>query len=317
MSTDVLADLPTRFKLVNALPATFFAVLTGALLLAGAPGEAPGWDNLVEHGRRYGWVGAVGAMALVTVTALLLEPLELASIRLLEGYWSARGPLGRAAEFGRWIQRQRRDRVEFLLDAALVQGMPTEDLQLQLALMPQGELLPTALGNRLRSFEEKAGRAYGLESTELWPRLYYVLPEPVLAYVGKARNQLDTASRLCLTFILSALVSAVLLAGHPLWYALPAGSALAAAASYRSALAAADSFGIAVTAAIDVYRLRLLQEMRVDMPADTAAERLINETLRDLWTGDTTASVRYAPADSDILVIFKNLRSGRRPRPRS
>jgi hypothetical protein len=306
---DALNEVPARFKLVNALPAALFVCTIGVLLLSGAPQEAPAFDHLLESARRFGWAGAAAAVGFVAVGAVLLEPLELASIRLLEGYWSAWGPLRRAADLGRWVQRRKLERLKLLTDVAQARSIPSADIDAELLNFPSsGALLPTALGNRLRAFEERAGRAYGLQAIVLWPRLYYVLPDTVLSYVARTRNQLDTASRLCLTLMLSAAAAAVLLATHPLWWLVPLAMLAGAAVAYRSALAAAGNFGVAVTAAIDVYRLRLLQELRVDMPVDTAGERTINDQLSLLWAGEKRAGVRYAPADSDIAVYLQALR---------
>lgn len=278
-------------------------------MLSGAPGQAPDFDLLLDQARRYGWAGAALSAAVVAVGAIMLEPLELASIRLLEGYWSAFGPLRRMAGFGRSVQRHRRDRLRFLYETAAYWGRDTTELEGLLQAFPSGDnLLPTALGNRLRAFEERAGRAYGFQAIVLWPRLYYVLPEPVLAYVGRCRNQLDTASRLCLTFLVSVPATGVLIARYPIWWLLPAGLTAASVLAYRATLAAADNYGVAVRAAIDVHRLRLLQEMRVEMPPDTAAERAVNERLASLWAGSTSAVVPYAPADNDVAILLKDLR---------
>jgi hypothetical protein len=313
--TNALADMPIRFKLVNAVPATLFVGIIGMLLLSGAPRRAPSFDVLLERARHYGWVGAAAAAGVVAVGALLLEPLELASIRLLEGYWSPWGPLGKLADLGCWLQERRQERLLFLYDVAGSGSETAARVQRQLAAFPEGgPLLPTALGNRLRAFEERAGAAYSVQAIHLWPRLYHVLPDSALATVNEFRNQLDTASRLCLSLGMTALIAAGLLARQPLWWMLPVVLLLASVAAYRSALAAADNYGVAVATAIDVYRLRLLQEMRLQMPVDTEEERQINDQLRQLWAGSRVASVAYALTDGDTGTSSKSRRDrGGRP----
>ncbi|WP_306207762.1 hypothetical protein [Actinoplanes sp. RD1] len=313
---DAFADVPFRFKVVNALPAAFLACLVSALALAGAPVRAPDADKLVEQAGRFGWWGAAAAAVVIAVAALLLEPLELASVRILEGYWPDLGPFRRLAEAGRAVQRRRKEKAQFLQQTAGVRGVPAGSFVRAVRRYPDGEdLLPTTLGNRLRAFESSAGKPYGIDAIELWPRLYFVLPDSALSYINRSRTQLDTACRLCLTFGVSALISAGLLFAYPLWWLLPGALVLAAVIAYQAALAAAENYGITVTAAVDVYRVRLLQEMRLDMPIDTEGERAVNRELGNLWGGSQTANVPYARADSDMAILLQDLRR-RRPRRR-
>ncbi|MEU4089655.1 hypothetical protein [Streptomyces aureus] len=292
------ADLTPRLKFVNILPTVVFLMVIGALWLSGAPAYPPTLTVLIENARRASWPAALGLTSAALVTGLLLQPLELASIRFLEGYWSTTGPLRGLGKRGRWIQQRRKDRLvwlnERLGDSAhkeLVEHVPRE-----LAVFPVKQpVLPTALGNRLRAAEEKAGAVYSLDATLTWPRLYFVLPQDVLRFVSQSRNELDTAVRLCLSFALTSVASAALLLRHPVWLALPAAFALLSALAYRTALHAAQAYGVTFTSVIDVYRLRLLKEMSVRMPADSDEEREINDNLRLLWNreGLLEDPVRY------------------------
>lgn len=306
LPVEAIGDLSVRFKLVNALPAAFLVCLIGVLTLSGAPLASPDFGKMVDRARDYGWTGAAISVAVIAVGALLLEPFELASIRLLEGYWAAWGPMRKLGDFGRWMQTRRRDRLMFLMEA--YEDLPeAAEAQDQLKHVPAQALLPTSLGNRLRAFEERAGAAYGIPAIDLWPRLHYALPEAVLSYVNMHRNQLDTACRLCLSLATAGVGTFGLLIRFPLWWWLPLALVIGAVVAYRATLAAAENYGVAARAAIDVYRLRLYQEMRVQTPADTAEERTINDNLRRLWMGDNSASVRYAPTDSDMTIVIEAL----------
>ncbi|MFF2363919.1 hypothetical protein ACFVU0_14585 [Streptomyces sp. NPDC058122] len=294
------ADLTPRLKFVNILPTVVFLMVTGALWLSGAPAHAPTLTVLIENAKHASWPAALGLTSAALVTGLLLQPLELASIRFLEGYWRTSGPLRGLGERGRWIQQRRKDRLVWLNEQLgrsahkeLVEHVPRE-----LAAFPdKQQVLPTALGNRLRAAEEKAGAVYSLDATLTWPRLYFVLPPDVLRFVSQSRNELDTAVRLCLSFALTSLASAVLLLRHPVWLALPACLALLCALAYRTAVHAAQAYGVTFTSVIDVYRLRLLKEMSVRMPADSDEELGINDNLRLLWEreGPLEEPVRYDP----------------------
>ncbi|MFD7472469.1 hypothetical protein ACFV8Z_09875 [Streptomyces sp. NPDC059837] len=296
------ADLTPRLKFVNILPSLVFMVTVGSLWLSGAPENPPDFSVLMKRAGHYGWPGAVLITAGSLIVGLLLQPLELASIRFLEGYWRPSGPLGRLGEFGRWVQERRKTRLTWLRDhlsdgphAEFAKHVPGE-----LALLPdKQEVLPTALGNRLRAAEERAGRPYSLDAILTWPRLYFVLPQDVLRVVAQSRNELDTAVRLCISFALTAVVSTGLLLRHPVWLALPGGFALLSALAYRAALHAAEDYGVTFTAVIDVYRLRLLREMSVKMPEDSAAEQAINHKISQVWgrKGRLRNPVPYAPGE--------------------
>jgi hypothetical protein len=293
-------DFPLRFKVVNAVPVAVVTLLVGTIILAGAPGHAPRWDSLLTHARGFGWTGAAAALAVTVVIALLAEPLELATIRLLEGYWPATGPLRQAGAVGIWLQRRRHARLTFL-EGSADPVMSDEAAEAKAVRFPPDldRVLPTALGNRLRAFEDKAGAGYELDAITWWPRLYHTLSDQTRATVDQYRNQLDVAARLTIAFAVGAVALAVLLAPYPLWWLLPALTGALSWLAYRSALGAAETYGIAVTAAIDVYRLHMLQEMRVQLPRDTVAERKLNGQLFKLWSGVTKTNVQYQTTDSD------------------
>lgn len=282
------ADLTPRLKFVNILPSALLITVVVALILGGAPAHAPSFDRLLGNARSYGWPGAVLASVGALVAGLLLQPLELASIRLLEGYVSATGPLGPLARMGTWVQANRRSRLLWQHNRLQYDDpLSAQDAQFRLTRMPHTQpVLPTVLGNRLRAAEERAGRPYRLDSLLTWPRLYHVLPQEVLQTISEGRNELDTAARLCLSFVLTSAVTTGLLLLHPWWLLLPAAFAVLSWFAYRAAVHAATTYGDTVAAVIDVYRMRLLQEMRIALPKDTDEERELNKKLIDLWRRD-------------------------------
>ncbi|WP_406480254.1 hypothetical protein [Streptomyces sp. NBC_01615] len=297
------SDLAPRLKFVNVLPTAILLIIVASLLLSGAPANAPSFEALVDNAGHYGWVGAALATAGSLVVGLLLQPLELASIQVLEGYWGRSGPLAPLAAFGSWMQERRKSRLDWVIDH-LTDRLPllADSAAQKLDLLPDANLLPTKLGNRLRAAEDRAGAPYGLDAVMAWPRLFFSLPEDALQKVTEYRNQLDIAVRLCITFGLGALITTALLVLHPLWLAVPAICALLSWFAYHAALHAATTYGIAFTAAIDVYRMKLLRDLSLKMPANTDEERDINGKLMALWErrGGWPAPVDYAPAgDSD------------------
>ncbi|MEU1479761.1 hypothetical protein ACFYZ8_39290 [Streptomyces sp. NPDC001668] len=292
------ADLTPRLKFVNILPSALLITVVVALILGGAPSHPPGLERLLDHAGAHSWIGVVVATAGALVAGLLLQPLELASIRLLEGYVSPTGPLGPLARLGVWVHENRRSRLAWQMEH-LSEPASVEAARFRLALMPhEAPVLPTTLGNRLRAAEERAGRPYDLDALVAWPRLYYVLPQDVLRSVSDDRNQLDTAARLCLSFALTSAVTTGLLLLHPWWLLLPAVFAVLSWCAYRASVHAATTYGESVAAVFDVYRLKLLQEMNLQLPADTEKERALNQRLMDYWSRDD-ATPRPRPLTYD------------------
>jgi len=299
------ADLSPRLKLVNLLPSALLIATVGALVLSGAPQHAPSLDALQRITEPLGWTTGVIAAVGAAVLGLMLQPLELASIRLLEGYWRANGPLAGLGKFGFWLQKRRRSQLEWVRqrlkydDAAL--ASQADDV-LRSSFPMELSLLPTTLGNRLRAMEERAGRPYGLNIIVTWPRLYFILPEDALRKVNEYRNQLDISSRLCITFGLAGVITAVLLLRFGWWLMLPTTFFALSWFAYRSAVEAASSYGVAVTAAIDVYRLKLLQALRTRMPQNSDEERTVNYALTEYWErrGGTPPTVEYSLTDTDV-----------------
>ena len=292
------SDFPLRFRLVDVAPTALFVLVVGGLLLAGAPAHAPSADRALAQTRAVGWIGASVATIAVAVIALILQPLELATVRFLEGYWSGAGPLVRVARLQVWVQERRRDRYQWLVETQAVSELSPEASHRVLE-WPDSGVLPTALGNRLRAYESTAGRAYGLDAIATWRRLYFVLPESALTIVNQHRNQMDTTCRFSVSLALSAIASFGLLLAHGVWLFFPTALALGSWAAYRAALAAATNYGMAFTAAIDVYHLELLRQLGVKAPQDTADERKTTAPLQLLWIGDKEASVQYAGDDGD------------------
>ncbi len=68
-------------------------------------------------------------------------------------------------------------------------------------------LLPTALGNVLRSAEDRAGVRYGADSVVVWPRLFPLLPEQLARSVEDEVTQLDVSARLTVTWAAAALTA--------------------------------------------------------------------------------------------------------------
>src|SRR5262245_42365441 len=95
-ATGAVSDLGVRFNVVGVLPTAMLTTALAALIASGAPGESPDFDELIDSLDKLSAADAVVLTAVVVVVGLLLQPLQLALVRVLEGYWGS----GRVA---RWI----------------------------------------------------------------------------------------------------------------------------------------------------------------------------------------------------------------------
>ncbi len=280
------AGLGRRFFLIGYFPVYAAGLWLLLLVWAGAWGPlrfAKAWKTASGLG-----LGEVVLLVLaLTVVAVVLQPFQLAMMRMLEGAgpgWPGRKLL---------LERQRSRKNE-LRTAAQVSGPGLTDAQIQEAgesghelrrsfAMPDHLLRATALGNVLTAMEDGAGRTYGIDPVVAWPRLYPLLGERVREIVDDRRDGLDLAGRMAVTMALTAVATGVLLAASGWWWALTLVPAVLAWASYRGAVHAALAYAESVTVAFDLHRAELFGALRVALPGTLKAERELNEAWCDHW----------------------------------
>jgi hypothetical protein len=148
--------------------------------------------------------------------------LQILFVRLLEGYWGDSTIGLWMGRLGKRIQERQRQNLENKSKKTVVRnagnpGANVEEsqqkisagLKLKQFYPSQDRLLPTALGNTLRATEDSAGQKYGLNTVEIWPRLYPLISDNLRNTLGELRNQLDTVTRFCITFLACALASLI------------------------------------------------------------------------------------------------------------
>jgi hypothetical protein len=278
------SDLGVRFRFVSLLPVAVLTLYVLALAWSGAPASSPSVGRAVMHARHVaGWEAVLLAVAVVVV-ALIAEPLQVTLVRLLEGYWgqSRVGRLLAAPDLA--FHRARRGRLDRAQrrspgDPVSALAAREEAARKLRAYPPEAAILPTMLGNVLRSAEGRAGSRYGLDAIVVWPRFYPLLSDKVTAVLDDLRDQLDLAARFCVVFGIATVISVVFLAAHGWWLTAAAVTLAGALLSYRAALAAAAAYGQAVEAAFDLHRFDLLTALHLPLPADLTGEVAANQEL--------------------------------------
>jgi hypothetical protein len=217
---------------------------------------------------------AVGGLFLLTVSTALARWLQVPLLKLVEGYWPwpFRDLRFRAAEAAgrRLARKQERWQELALIPSAtrtVAQQAEYARLDAEIARYPVDprHLLPTRVGNLLRSAEEYPQVRYGLAMSVCWPRLWLVLPEETQTTLAETRAQLNASAQLLFWGALFAAWT------FQAWWA-----ALVAVVVVASALLAirraAAIYGDLVCAAYDLYRFALYEALGWPVPETPGEE---------------------------------------------
>lgn len=294
----------SRFSLVNVLPGAILVTFIASLALAGAYG--PGEASLANIGANLeGFPGGPPAAAVTLafgtfLLGVLLQPFQVALVQLLEGYWGSQRSLAFAAEFG--IEHHRRRKRTACIEesiratsaadrsfsevaayarrqACAQRTMQRAEVMLDRYPGEDERILPTMLGNVMRSGEDSAGERYGLDSMTVYPRMYPSLSRPIDAAMSRQLDLIDTTSALCVTFVVAAAVSSPLVARLDLWSLIPVLMALVAVLAYRAALRAAEGHSVLFATAFDLHRFDMLSQLHYRLPVTPQEEFRFNKRL--------------------------------------
>jgi hypothetical protein len=277
----------SRFVLALLLPVFALAAGAGALAatMTGWHQAATWWAGLDAARQVALGVAAAGA---VVVLAVIVGTQVVAMTRVLEGYWRSRWVNATLGKLGRWREEKRR--ASLAADTSELGYLYS-----YLAFPPDGEAMPTRLGNALRAAESYPGdeQRWGIDAAFWWPRLYLIMPDSARNQVDNARASLD---QLVVLTMLSAAFGVVSLAlscaGLNLAVGLgcAAGALLLSRCSYLAAVTAAGVFGELVRSSYDLFRGDLLGKLGWPMPSTLAAERKLWAALgQQLYGRGTTA----------------------------
>jgi uncharacterized membrane protein SirB2 len=260
----VTGQLDQRFALNAFFPTLVFAMLAALVVVSGTSGIEPAiewWE--AEPGIVQALL-LVGGVAVVFVAANLVANNILWITQLFEGY---RVP----KLFATSARRYQYARFESASD---------EDRRSRYPLMtPAENFAATRLGNLILNAETYPSQRYGANAVRMWPLLYHVVPEELLASMSGARASMELLLVVAfLSGLFAPLASVCLIVtGAALVWVLAAllGGAALATLAYAGALAPAAIFGDHIRVAFDLHRLRLLRTLRLPVPASNAEERRV------------------------------------------
>jgi hypothetical protein len=155
-------------------------------------------------------------------------------------------------------------------------------------------ILPTGLGNALRCFEDAAGKQYGLSAITISPHLHLIVPSRHLEYLIDAREDMDSAIRICTVGLIATGLTAGFLLTHGLWLLWAFVPYFVSYLSYKGAVSAAQGYGSIFSSVIDLDRFLLYEKLGVARPQDSQEELETNEDLMRMLAGDRI-TLRYRP----------------------
>jgi len=146
-------------------------------------------------------------------------------------------------------------------------------------------LRPTMLGNVAAVLELHPLNRYGINLSALWPRLIHVLTEDARARIEDSKIYLDFTVLMSLFSLVTigvAIASDFLGPNRDTWLKilLPALALLASIAFYNLAIHANRAYAVQIEAAVDLFRLKLLDALEISRPQNMAEEKRKWEQLR-------------------------------------
>lgn len=297
-----------RFTLVSIVPSAWFVGFVAFLSLSGLySGKSPNLAYAATAlGSHAGWV--VAAIFAIFVIAVLLRPFQAVLVQFLEGYWSGIRAIEHIYDLA--IERHRRIRhtAEVVSSARLTPKTSSTSLHevaraQRVALRAvkaqkkahetvsrypssngvdahsDDRLMPTMLGNALRDGEDTAGSRYGLTFRAIAPRLYPHLSTKMSEAISQNLDLIDTTAALCISFGLSAVISAPLVVRWDVWSSTPFAMLILSIIAYSGALRTARGHARLLATAVDLHRFDMLAALHYDLPTSPEEERRLNQRL--------------------------------------
>jgi hypothetical protein len=251
---------------------------------------------------------AIFALAVLTISVVFAY-LAVPIYRFLEGYTLPR----QLARRLRRRQLQEWHRLHRLQQFHSSRGNPLGEVRERLQAYPEDpeSLLPTRLGNALRSMERYGGRRFGLDSQTVWYELQSVSPENLRRDAGDARATVDffVSSVAHLSFLSIVSATAAVAARSITAFLVALVSALLVPAAYRGAVHNVAEWRSTVQALVNVGRVKLAPALGLELPPTFLEEQ---EMWRS-WTGLVT----YGSHDSYLRVLDRRRSTPAPPVPKA
>jgi hypothetical protein len=278
----------------DVLPVASLVLLVAGLFAAGAPERRPDMRRALLVAGHLSVIDFGLLILSIVAMSIFLQPVISALVALLQDRprWRLARSISHArARHKRALRQMAEDSLYRKLDVrnaepearAQLEG-DIEELSEKLRQYPRfGRVRATNLGNIMAAAEEDAGSPYGLDSRVVLPRLELLLPPSAEKELSSRRDDLVFASRFCATLLLTAVVSAGMLARYGLWLLIPATAAVFASLSYRNAVAAAVAYGEMLRVVFGLYRFLIYEAFHWPLPESPDEEQSMGRSLTEFF----------------------------------
>jgi hypothetical protein len=320
VSTGAGQAIGRYFSIISVVPSFIYIVFVYLLIMSGSWRHAPNWNHAFASLGHLGFDG-IAFLALFSIgLALVIHPIQFATVQFLEGYWGS-GRVAQAIRVQRIVRYQRlcqklnkeRNAAQNTLagwktdetPATLASRTPLlsqydEARRLRSTAFPANleQVMPTRLGNALRRAESQAGRQYGMDALEVVPHLLLIAPASHVDYVNDQRSQLDLAVRMTLIFAAASATTILFLWPYKFWALVSLVPYALAYLSYRGSIVAASHYGAAIDNLINLDRFALYRELHLPLPASPEDEQHKNGELMRLFGYQKDVVINYEhPSD--------------------
>lgn len=263
---DLAGYLFRRFMVSLFFPSLFF---WGALLVVYWSGDLSAHyaDWMAQSLASQLWQVAI-ALVWVAVFASILGHRLIWITQQFEGYWPT--------PIGDYLSTYRKKYYQKALSQIEPNHVDAVHYDFRL---PREEafVMPTRLGNILRSAELYSKQRYEIESALIWPRLYSILPSSFSNPLNSARGSLELMLIISTLSLFFSLITGIyLIAIGGVWWLFPIcflGGFMLSYLAYSSALVSAIAYGQLVRSAFDLYKDDLRKEMGYEAPNSLDDER--------------------------------------------
>lgn len=249
----------------------------------------PFWHWLTTLKPEYATLLFFSFLFLASLAAMLVKSMTTPTLKFLEGYGWPQWTIRKA------FKQKYEQQLYHLEEKRLSDGLnPAESRKYQkldhkLMHLPENDaLMPTRLGNLLRSFEQKPQERYGLDAIICWPRLWILLPAELQTELTEARNAVNDAVQIWIWGVLFLVWTTWFWISGNWWSLFPPilVSISVMAFAYYWMLQAAMTYGQLVQSSFDMYRHSLYKALRWPLPQNPTEEIVQGKQLTAyLWRG--------------------------------
>ncbi|HEX8360254.1 MAG TPA: hypothetical protein VF613_09105 [Longimicrobium sp.] len=332
--TNILSLISGSFSrallLGTLFPLTLFALLALLFVVPFLPADIPHLAPLAQLDPA--WKTVLFTVAVILGTGLLYS-VNVPLVRLYQGYpwrfsWLGQWAVAREQRRREWAD-SRRTRLRDLVDEIREENpnhpvlARLEPWRTRVALRATNEypgpeeVLPTRLGNAIRSSEEYPRAVYGISTLSLWPRLGAVMSKEALALLDESKAAFDFMINAC--FLSGLLSGSIFVAGLLVpariqwteWLIQVAVAGMASRVFYVGSVRTAVAWGDQVKSAFDLFRWDLLKKLGyLGTPDNPEEERKLWEQIsRRIIYGNPPASrppLSPYKLDEPALIISSN-----------